>query len=91
MIVWKGGMMMNNEKYPRDPETEAFLDTLENNHIFRDMRNEFDKYSEDYVPETHDSIVFEYASNKYGISFEDANDLYVEFENRLTEFYRGRK
>lgn len=76
----------------RDPGTEKFLDTLENNHIYRDMREKFDEVTNDgdeYLDE-HDEIVFKYAAEKYGISTEEANKLYQHFEMEMSKFFQRR-
>lgn len=78
--------------YERDPETEAFIDTLENNHIYRDMRDQYDKITikDDEYTDEHDKIVAEYASRKYGISTVDAGQLYSNFEWEITKFHKRR-
>lgn len=77
----------------RDPETEEFIDTLENNDIYRTMRDKFDEITNDgdeYLEE-HDLEVAEFASKKFEISTEEAGDLYTNIEWQIGQFHEERK
>ncbi|MBJ7894353.1 hypothetical protein [Bacillus atrophaeus] len=48
--------------------------------IYNYMENEFNRitnYGENYTPEIHDSMVAELASEKFGITVDEANEIYV--------------
>lgn len=78
----------------RDPATETFIDTLEHADVYRFMRSEHDRLSndgDDYDAEAHDPEVAEAASKKFDISAEDAGNLYEEYEVKIADFWQNRK
>ncbi|AOU01984.1 MULTISPECIES: hypothetical protein [Bacillus] len=59
-----------------EEETQSSSDQI----IYDYMENEFNRitnYGENYTPEIHDSMVAELASKKFGITAEEANEIYV--------------
>lgn len=76
----------------RDPEAEAFIETLEDNHIYHDMRNKYDEVTNegDNYTDEHDVIVAQYASEKHCISVEEAGQLYTRIEWEISEFHKRR-
>ena len=83
---------MNDDK--RDPETEEFINSLEGSEIYKFMRNEYDRLTEDgdnYEVEKHDAIVAQTTIEKFRISEQAAGDLYTSFEFKIAEFWGRRK
>ena len=76
----------------RDPQTEEFIATLENNHIYIDMRAKFDELTNegDNYLEEHDEAVMHYASEKYNLSLEEVDQIYTNSEFAISEFHRKR-
>lgn len=77
----------------RDQGTEEFIDTLENNHIYRDMRAKYDELTDDgekVFLDEYDELASEYISIKHGITKEEALSLYIKFETKISEFHQRR-
>lgn len=76
----------------RDPETEEFINTLENSRIYKDMRAKYDEVTNDgdnYTDEL-DVIVQRYASEKYNLSIEKVDKIYIDIEWKISEFHQKR-
>ena len=77
----------------RDPDTEEFINTLENNHIYRDMRAKYDELTDDgeiVLSDEHDEMATEYISEKYEITKEEVVSLYIFFETEISRFHQKR-
>lgn len=75
-----------------DHETEVFIKTLKNSHVYLDIRA---KYDEIYVEgvaysEEQDVFVHRYASEKYNITIEEIVKIYVDTEWAIGEFKQKR-
>ncbi|MFK8881692.1 hypothetical protein [Bacillus velezensis] len=72
---------LENEKEKRkenSPEEEIQL--ANDQTIYNYMENEFNRitnYGENYTSEIHDSMIAELASKKFGITVDEANEIYV--------------
>ncbi|TYS50099.1 hypothetical protein [Bacillus infantis] len=83
----------NKLEIKRDPETEVFINSMENSNIYFFMRDEFDRttnYGESYNPEVHDLLVVKSAAEKFSISELKADKIYIDFESAITEFHSKR-
>jgi hypothetical protein len=77
----------------RDPETEKFINTLEDSEKYLFMRDELDKVTnegDEYDPELHDVQVFESAAERYGITVETATGIYDRIEFAISDFQQKR-
>lgn len=76
----------------RDPKIEVFIDTLENSHIYKDMRVKYEEitdYERNYKNE-HDEIVMRYTCKKYNLTTEELDRIYIDTEIKICEFQRGQ-
>ncbi len=74
----------------RDSETENFIDTLENGHIYKDMRAKYDELTDDgrdYKHE-HNEMVIEYACEKYNLTTDQLDRIFIDTEISISEFER---
>lgn len=80
----------------RDLETENFINSLpdEEREVYKFMRAEYDKVTDEgdkYDVEKHDEIVANSASQKFNISIEQAGNIYVLVESKISDFHEERK
>ena len=82
----------------RIPEVEAHIDQQEGNEVYRFMRNKFDEVS-DFYSEEHDeeiagmteeffNSVSKEASEHYGITSDEAGNIYTRIEVSLSPIYQ---
>lgn len=77
----------------RDEETEVFIDTLKNSHIYKDMRAKFDELTNGGVDRTskHEESIIQYACEKYNLSTEQVDRIFIDIELKINEFQFLRK
>ncbi|MCA1213481.1 MULTISPECIES: hypothetical protein [Bacillus] len=72
---------LEDEKEKRNENSsEEEAQSADDQTIYNYMENEFNRitnYGENYTPEIHDSMVTELASEKFGITVDEANEIYV--------------
>ncbi|WP_424162203.1 hypothetical protein ACPA1T_19560 [Bacillus amyloliquefaciens] len=72
---------LEDEKEKRkENSSEVEAQSADDQTIYNYMENEFNRitnYGENYTPEIHDSMVSELASEKFGITVDEANQIYV--------------
>lgn len=74
----------------RDEEIEEFIDTLENSHIYKDMRAMYEEITDEgrkYKNE-HDEMVIRYACEKYNLTTDELDRIYIDTELSICEFQR---
>lgn len=72
---------------------EKFIDTLDRNAIYKFMRKEYNKVTNNgdiYDVEKHDKLVADKASKHFAITPQEAGELYVDFEMKIAEFQIGK-
>ncbi|UZD75322.1 hypothetical protein [Bacillus siamensis] len=72
---------LEDEKEKRkENSSEEEAQSANDQTIYNYMENEFNRITnngENYTPEIHDSMVAELASEKFGITVDEANEIYV--------------
>lgn len=72
---------LEDEKEKRkENSSEEEAQSADDQTIYNYMEDEFNRitnYGENYTPEIHDSMVAELASEKFGITVDEANEIYV--------------
>ena len=77
----------------RGPEIEAYIDTLENGHIYKDMRDKYEEITDNgrnYKHE-HNEIVIRYACEKYKITTDQLDRIFIDTEIKISEFQRSQQ
>ena len=71
---------LTQEEYTQPADTTP---TVSEEEIYQYMKTAYDEltnYGENYVPEIHDPLVAEMASERFGITEDEANNLYIKME-----------
>ncbi|PYF05203.1 hypothetical protein [Ureibacillus chungkukjangi] len=76
----------------RDADTEAYINTLENGHIYKDIRAKYGELTDDGRNYKHEynEIVIRYACEKYNLTTEQLDRIFIDSEIKISEYERSR-
>ncbi|RHW40049.1 hypothetical protein D1B33_04150 [Lysinibacillus yapensis] len=77
----------------KEPEIEEFIDTLENSHIYKDIRSKYEEITDGGKnrKSEHDEIVIRYGCEKYNLTTEELDRIFIDTKLKISEFQLMRK